>query len=213
MKPTIALFHHEPECSKDCCDGIIHSLNEHYNFKIFGKGELSEDLLKDCSVVAFPGGIGDSDSFYHFFGRRVGNVVDNFVANGGHYLGICMGAYWAGPYYFDILQGIDCVQYIKRSETDIKRSWGTTVPVTWDNRIRQMFFYDGCALIGDESKFEVIARYTNGDPAAIIQGRIGLIGPHPESEEHWYKKHIRTRWHKGEHHKLLLNFVNQLVKG
>ena len=36
----------------------------------------------------------------------------------------------------------------------------------------------------DESKFQTIARYKNGDPMAIMQGNVGLIGCHPESEKH-----------------------------
>jgi hypothetical protein len=77
-----------------------------------------------------------------------------------------------------------------------------------------MFFYDGCALIGDESKFTTVARYANGDPMAIIQGRVGIIGCHPESEESWYKtpySYIKDHWHHGDHHKLLLGFVDKLT--
>ena len=78
-----------------------------------------------------------------------------------------------------------------------------------------MYFYDGCALIGDESKFKVIARYANGDPMAIIKGRVGLIGCHPESSQFWYEKpwqYINEHWHNGEHHKILLEFVNELME-
>jgi len=78
-----------------------------------------------------------------------------------------------------------------------------------------MYFYDGCALIGDESKFKVIARYANNDPMAIIQGRIGLIGCHPEAPEYWFQKpwqYINKYYNGGRHHKLLLNFVNELTE-
>jgi hypothetical protein len=75
-----------------------------------------------------------------------------------------------------------------------------------------MFFYDGCSLIGDETKFDTIARYTNGDPMAIIQGRIGLIGCHPEAEKFWYdKKYLKSYWHNEDHHRILLEFVDDLM--
>jgi hypothetical protein len=75
-----------------------------------------------------------------------------------------------------------------------------------------MFFYDGCALVGDESKFQTVARYANGDPMAIIQNKIGLIGCHPESERHWYESYswLKGKYHEGRHFPLLLNFVDQV---
>ena len=53
-----------------------------------------------------------------------------------------------------------------------------------------MFFYDGCVFDGDQDRFHTVARYSNGDPMAIIQGNVGIIGCHPESEEFWYKSQV-----------------------
>jgi hypothetical protein len=77
-----------------------------------------------------------------------------------------------------------------------------------------MYFYDGCTITGDESKFETLARYMNGDPMAVIQNNIGIIGCHPESEVHWYDSYswMKGKYHDGKHHKLLLNFVNKLME-
>ena len=76
-----------------------------------------------------------------------------------------------------------------------------------------MYFYDGCSLVGDESKFKTVARYANSDPMAIIQNRIGLIGCHPESEEHWYECYswMRGKYHQGSQHALLLDFVDSIM--
>lgn len=161
----------------------------------------------------FPGGIGDSDRYHDFFTRRQANVVADFVESGGHYLGICMGAYWAGHHYFDILDSVKCLQYIKRPGADVKRSYATVTSVNWLGLDADMYFYDGTAFVGDESKFQTVARYANGDPAAIIQGRIGLIGPHPESTASWYQgkyQYIKDHWHCNNHHYFLLDFVNRL---
>lgn len=123
-----------------------------------------------------------------------------------------MGAYWAAHRYFDIVEGFDAVQYIKRPYSGIRRSFGTTVPVTWDDKNLNMYFYDGCALIGDETKFEVVARYKNKDPMAVMQDNIGLIGCHPESMRSWYdRKTMKDKWHKYHHHKILLDFTKKLL--
>jgi hypothetical protein len=75
-----------------------------------------------------------------------------------------------------------------------------------------MFFYDGCALVGN-GKYDTIATYANGDPMAIIQERLGLIGCHPESDQHWYDSYswLKGKYHNGQHHRLLLDFVNTLM--
>ena len=78
-----------------------------------------------------------------------------------------------------------------------------------------MFFYDGCAFTGlGLNVSDIWSLYPNGDPMAIIQGRLGLIGCHPESEPHWYENYswMRGKYHNGEHHKLLLEFVDELMR-
>ena len=216
MKPTIALFTHHPECSQDCCDGIIKALSNDYNIRLFSKNDiLDTNFFSDISLLVFPGGIGDSDSMYRFFSRRTGNKIAKYIEDGGRYLGICMGAYWADQWYFDLIDDVRAVQYIKQPNADIRRSYGTVAPVVWNGTPIKMYFYDGCALIGDESKFKVIARYANGDPMAIIKGRVGLIGCHPESSQYWYEKpwqYLNEHWHNGGHHNLLLEFVNELME-
>ena len=213
--PTIALFMNHPECSEDCCDGMIQSLGKDYKIKIFSADECNSKTLNAADIVAFPGGIGDSSSYDTFFRRKAQNAVADYVADGGRYLGICMGAYWAGSYYFDILDDVDAVQYIKQTTAEIKRSYGTVAEVTWNGEPENMYFYDGCSFIGDKNKFKTIATYANGDPMAIIQNRIGLIGCHPESQQYWYKKpweYLKPHWHEGHHHELLLDFVNILIE-
>ena len=215
MKPKISLFLHNPECSQDCCDGIINSLSSDYDISLFSEEDIDRDNFFDgVDIIAFPGGIGDSDSNYKFFTRRRANKIAKFVENGGKYLGICMGAYWAGRRYFNILQHADAVQYIRRPRTDTRRPHPKAMPIIWHGSEEKMYFYDGCAITGDATQFETIATYANGDPMAIIQNRIGLIGCHPESEEFWYDRPrwMRGHYHNGRHHQLLRDFVDKLMQ-
>jgi hypothetical protein len=212
MKKTIALFLYDPKCSVQSGNGIIKALENHYNFKIFSRARTEDNFFDDVDMIAVPGGFGDASSFKKLFENNKNQVVD-FVDNGGAYLGICMGAYWAGKHYFNLLDGVDAVQYMTQPKTDTRRPHAKNIEITWKNQEMNMFWYDGCALIGDHRKFETIASYANGDSMSIIQGRVGLIGCHPESEEFWYNSYswLKGKYHKGTHHKLLLDFVNELT--
>jgi len=213
MNGRIALFLHQPYCSVQSGNGIMQALSPHYTFKIFTRHDLEDDFFDDVDMICFPGGLGDASSF-DFLTKENGNRIMKFIKRGGAYLGVCMGAYWAGSEYFDLLNSVDAVQYITRPKTDTKRPHAKNLDVVWNDVPEKMFFYDGCALVGDESKFQTVARYANGDPMAIIQKRIGLIGCHPESEKHWYDNYswMHGKYHKGNHHSLLLNFVNDIMK-
>ena len=209
----IALFQHHPECSIQCCNGMIKALSPKYEIKIFTVNDDLDEVLNDVAAVCFPGGIGDSDSYFDFFTRTKSNRIADFISQGGRYIGICMGAYWAGSRYFDFLKDVDAVQYIKRPTSDIKRSYGTVADIEWLGQKQKMFFYDGCTFTGS-GYYDTIAKYSNDEPMAIIQGNIGLIGCHPESEKFWYEdqyKYINKFWHEGEHHRLLLEFIDKLM--
>jgi len=108
---TIALFVCDPKCSVQSTNGVMKALSGHYNFKLFSKNEVEEGFFDGVDMVVFPGGIGDSDSYDTILKNNKGVVVD-YVKNGGKYLGICMGAYWAGKDYFNILDEVDVVLYI-----------------------------------------------------------------------------------------------------
>jgi hypothetical protein len=209
MKPTIALFLYDPKCSVQSGNGVIHALQSDYNFKIFSINPLEDNFFDDVDMIAVPGGFGDANTFDRAF-KHNKTRVRQFVQRGGKYLGICMGAYWAGSNYFDILDSVDAVQYITQPGTDTRRPHAKDLHILWRNRPERMFFYDGCALVGNTNKFDTIARYSNGDAMAIKQSNIGLIGCHPEAEQFWYDSYSYMKGKYASKHHLLLDFVTQL---
>ena len=205
---TIALFLHQPRCSVQSGNGIIQSLTPHYKFKIFTRHQLEYNFFDDVDMIAFPGGMGDADT-YDWMLKENAPRIRTFINRGGRYLGICMGAYWADRNYFNILDNVRAVQYIKRPHTDTRRPHAKACAVTWNGQADRMYFYDGCALVG--TGFETVARYANGDAMAIIQNKVGLIGCHPESQQFWYdKNYLKPHWHQGRHNQLLQDFVHDL---
>jgi hypothetical protein len=212
MKGKIALFLHQPKCSVQSGNGIMQALQPDYQFKIFTKHRVEKDFFDDVDIIAVPGGIGDSDSYASLMRENAGRI-HKFVADGGRYLGICMGAYWAGHHYLDILDGVRAHQYIRRPGTDTHRPHAKALDVLWQGQAEKMYFYDGPALVGDKTKFTTVSTYANGDAMAIYQNRIGLIGCHPEANLHWYQSYpyMLKHWHQGRHHSLLKDFVDKLM--
>jgi hypothetical protein len=190
----------------------MHALSNNYNFKLFSKNQVEDVFFDSVDMIAVPGGFGDADSYNTLFKHNAA-AVQKFVQSGGRYLGICMGAYWAGQHYLNLLDSVDAVQYIRRPGTDTRRPHAKSINVTWQDRPDQMFWYDGCALVGDDTKFKTVATYANGDAMAIIQNKIGLIGCHPEADKFWYDSYswMRRHW-SGGHHAQLVEFADQLMQ-
>jgi len=213
MRKTIALYILDPKCSVQCGNGMMKALGKYYNFKIFSKNVVEDVFFDDVDMVAFPGGMGDSNTWHSILKPNKEKVIE-FVQGGGKYLGICMGAYWAGSHYFDILDDVDAVRYLKRPGADTRRPHAKNISIKWQGNPTNMFWYDGCALVGNKHKFQTIATYANNDPMAIIQKNIGLIGCHPESEKFWYDSYswMKPHWHGGKQHELLQDFVDTLMK-
>jgi hypothetical protein len=188
----------------------MRALGQHYNFKIFTRHELEDDFFDDVDLVAVPGGVGEADS-YDYLMRIHQQDIRNYIASGGHYLGICMGAYWADTDYFGLLNNIRVQQYIRDPSACTRRPHAKEMPVTWQGTNTSMYFYDGCTYYG--SGYETVATYPNGAAMAIIQDRVGLIGCHPEADQHWYNDYswMKPRWTGGNHH-LLLDFVDNLMR-
>jgi hypothetical protein len=211
MKPLIGLFVHQPVCSVQSINGIVKALESDYRFRFFGKNEMQAGFFQDLDMVCFPGGVGDSDRFDTLVSRNVDSLGD-YIRQGGRYLGICMGAYWADADYLDILpMGNRVVQYIKQPGTDTRRPHPKACAVTWQGQAQRMYFYDGSCITGHN--LDSVATYSNGDTMAAISGKIGLIGCHLESEEFWYdKSYLKPHWHQGRHHALLKSFVDKLME-
>jgi glutamine amidotransferase-like uncharacterized protein len=205
MKKTIAIFLQHPTCSIDSVNGVIAAFAGLARIKIFTKHKVLDGFFDDVDLVVFPGGDGEATAFRSVLKPNLAEVRE-FMQRGGKYLGICMGAYWADAYYFNLLQKTRCVQYIKRPRADIRSSYGTVAPVNWWGREEYMYFYDGPTFTG--GSFQTVATYANGDPMAIVQGNVGLIGCHLESQQHWYtKKYMQPHWHQNHHHPVLWQFV------
>lgn len=211
MKPTLAVFIHDPQCETECALGMIDGLVRDFNIRTFGIDELNIEFLRTVDAVAFPGGMGDADDFYDIFTEDHIDALHTFIGvYNGKYLGICMGAYWASQHYFDVCPNLEIAQYIEQPGADIGLKGPTVADVTWNGSPETMYFYDGCSIVGDN--MNVVATYANGDAMAVIQGNIGIIGCHPEAQDWWYALDGMSKlYYNVKHKKLMAEFVKELV--
>lgn len=186
---------------------MLKALGDQFRVELLGIEDCTYRRMKSMQLVAFPGGVGEADEWSQMFHDVVGDVR-LYVQKGGGYLGICMGAYWAGKDYFNLIPNLEINQYIKSDGAEIRRSYCTTAEVDWLGNREKMFFWDGPVM---NEVGEVVARYKNGRVMALQKNNVGLIGCHPESQPDWYtKKYMKARWHGGRHWTLLRNFIDTL---
>ncbi|MFE3292702.1 BPL-N domain-containing protein [Rhodococcus sp. NPDC059234] len=156
--------------------------------------DVTPETLAGAAVYAQPGGGTVGPAWRRT--RSYAPHLREFVAAGGSYLGFCLGAYLAGndPGY-RLFPG-QVRQYIGTDDATVHDTEDTVVAVDWRNQRRHMFFQDGTAFTVPDDNWDavgatVLARYPNEVVAAVVtpygSGRVGLVGPHPEADESWYR--------------------------
>lgn len=180
---------------KSCAEALAEMLlRSSWGFEVEFVGprerrSLSGQILAEAALYAQPGG-GTLEKSYRCLSAQ-SEQVRSYVASGGRYLGICLGGYLAGATPgFDLLPG-DTDRYIDLAGASVRHDGDAIVSVLWRGQRRDMYFQDGPAFIlHSQDGVQILARYTNGAIAALItpfgQGRVGVVGPHPEATAEWF---------------------------
>ena len=194
-QPAIALVYRGPASTPGCPEAVaalLASAPRPFHPIFCGPNEpvlLTAQTLASATVYAQPGG-GELDPAWQAMQPFAG-VLRDWVWRGGSYLGFCVGAYLAGQTPgFGLLPG-DTDEYVTTAGAAVTTTGDVVLPVAWRGRARHMFFQDGPYFtLQPGARANVLARYTNGLPAALVtrfgSGRVGVVGPHPEADASWY---------------------------
>ncbi|MEV4516649.1 BPL-N domain-containing protein [Dactylosporangium sp. NPDC049525] len=194
-EPLVALVYRGPASSPGCPEAVaalLRSSRWGFDVRYVGPDEavpVSTLALTGAAVYAQPGGGLLSHGYRHL--RRHRTAIREFVHSGGRYLGFCLGGYLAGATPgFDLLPG-DTDQYIASTAATVASPDDTLVEVAWRGSTRTLFFQDGPYFwVRPSADATVVATYPNGTVAALVvgfgQGRVGVVGPHPEATGDWY---------------------------
>lgn len=140
--------------------------------------------------------------------KRYATSIKDFVSDGGHYFGFCLGAYLAGddPGFELLPSGVNTDEESAQHNSEVKGEEDTVIRVDWTfssgkekgktEKDRWLYFQDGAVITGSKKKLEdegkVLGRYSkSGGVAAYVakygKGVVGVVGPHPEATKDWCK--------------------------
>lgn len=188
-----AIVYRGPASLPGCPEAIADVLAEvGVPYRFVGPAEplgLSRDTLASASLYVQPGG-GEVEESWPLLARHA-PAIREFVAGGGRYLGVCLGAYLASddPGFGFLPAGAD--QYISMPGASIRHPGDASVTLRWRGRARQAYFQDGPYFeIAEDARTQVLGRYPNGAVAAAVcsygAGRVGVVGPHLEATPDWF---------------------------
>ncbi len=208
---TIAVAHNKETCLKELKIAIyngpktwfsglealkLYLKSRNISYEIINSTTIKDGGLKNFNVLIVPGGW--AYSYWLDLGEKGNNEIRAFVKNGGGYLGICAGAFYAsqaiiwesGIYHYS-LKIIDAVAegpkkgypwptqaYITINVTRYGRSLGL-------NATYRVLYYGGPEFLYLGKNITVLAVYSDDRMPAIVlssygKGRVALTGVHLE---------------------------------
>ncbi|WP_460149347.1 BPL-N domain-containing protein [Pseudomonas sp. H1_A03] len=193
----VAIYRGPAGCD-DCSENVakaLHRLNPSYHIDFVGADEqvdITPQTLARYDLYVQPGGGQDIPGALRSLGDARIDAIRGYVAGGGRYLGLCMGAYLADDSNFGLIP-LDLDSEAGRPGFEVSGIADAAVQVTWKGNVDHVFYQDGPYFPSAHTSvpYEVIATYRNGDVAAARytyeKGVVVLSGPHPEAGREWFE--------------------------
>ncbi|WDG40806.1 BPL-N domain-containing protein [Pseudomonas synxantha] len=193
----VAIYRGPAGCA-DCSENVktaLQRLNPNYQIDFVGADEpidITPHTLARYDLYVQPGGGQDIPGALDSLGDERAEAIRDYVAKGGRYLGLCMGAYLADdnnlgliPHALDTEAG--------RPGFEVTGIDDAAVRVTWAGQADHVFYQDGPYFpkASADAPYKTLATYHNGDVAAARyayqKGVVVLSGPHPEAGQEWFE--------------------------
>ncbi len=204
----VALVYFGPGVCSGCPQSLAKVIKKSgYEVRRVNAGGISKESLKDVKIFAIPGG-DDVRELMDALQSGESAAIREFVAKGGNYLGVCLGAYVASRSELGLFNG-EIRAHSKTIEARMEN-------VSWLGKPRWVYFQDGPEFKTDDAdKSDVWSVYRTGETAALIQsyklGHIGLVGPHLESDQSWLDDDNLSDM-DGDDSNLLVEFIKAISK-
>jgi len=195
--PTVAVAVYRGPAGCDDCAETVRTAIEHlaprYRVDFIGPREavdITPATLRRYALYVQPGGGQDIPAALASLGEARSTALRDYVAQGGRYLGLCMGAYLADANNLGLIpEELDSA--VGRPGFAVTTIDDAAVAVRWAGHDDTVFYQDGPYLPPSQAPgFRALATYANGDIAAARyafgQGVVTLSGPHPEADATWF---------------------------
>lgn len=183
------------------CDGCAEAVAQvlraqHYQVQLVDEHTLSAASLQAAQLYVQPGGSDDIMDTLSVLSVQQIQSIQQFVAQGGAYLGICAGGYLAG-HYADHAAGIRAFGLVELDEVaqeraDTNQAQVIAIALPGETEPRQVYYQAGPHFgTTVPAKGRVLAYYAASKHVAARvssygHGRVGLIGPHYEADQSWF---------------------------
>ncbi|MBV4480677.1 BPL-N domain-containing protein [Pseudomonas khavaziana] len=192
----VAIYRGPAGCA-DCSENVktaLQRLNPNYQIDFVGADEpidITPHTLARYDLYVQPGGGQDIPGALDSLGDERAEAIRDYVAKGGRYLGLCMGAYLADDNNLGLIpQALDTEA--GRPGFEVTGIDDAAVRVTWAGQVDHVFYQDGPYFpkASGAAPYKTLATYRNGDVAAARyayqKGVVVLSGPHPEAGQEWF---------------------------
>jgi len=194
----VALVYRGPASCPGCSEAaaaLIRLSPLHFTVRYVGPGEklkITAASLRGVALYAQPGGDGSVRHGWTALGPAAAATIRSYAAAGGHYLGVCMGAYLAGsdPGMGMLAPG-DTGEYDQARGASVRTAAQAVIPVIWNGTVGYQYAQDPAYIIPSGVRGEkVLARFTNHLVDALVRpyhrGAVGVVGTHPEADRTWF---------------------------
>ncbi len=199
-----------PESAAAVAEAIAHRgvLSAGY----IGPGEstpLTAAGLRGATLYVQPGG-GEVEAAWPLMAPHA-STITSWVRGGGHYLGLCLGAYLAADDPgFGLWPG-RVFDYKATTGAHVSTTTPQAATVSWRGTSRSMYVQDPPTFTVDAGAHRLVTlgHYGSGHLAGVSArvggGRVTLLGPHPEAPPAWYPTGLRPvgrdpeAWRVAEH--------------
>ncbi|OIN48364.1 BPL-N domain-containing protein [Pseudomonas costantinii] len=194
----VAIYRGPAGCN-DCSENVkkaLQRLSPNYQIDFVGADEaidITPQSLARYDLYVQPGGGQDIPGALDSLGDARAQSIRDYVAKGGRYLGLCMGAYLADNSNLGLIPH-DLDSEAGRPGFEVPGIADAAVRVKWDGKPDSVFYQDGPYFPKPDaaSPYTPLATYQNGDVAAARytyeKGVVVLSGPHPEAGPEWFEK-------------------------
>jgi hypothetical protein len=194
----VALVYRGPASCPGCSEAVaalIRLSPLHFKVSYAGPGEklkITAASLREAALYAQPGGGGSVRKGMTALGPAAAATIKSYVAAGGHYLGICMGAYLAGSDPgMSLLAPGDTGEYDQTRGASVRTAAQAVIPVIWGRTVGYQYAQDPPYIIPSGVRGEkVLSRFTNHLVDALVRpyrrGAVGVVGTHPEADRTWF---------------------------